>query len=398
MTQTTLIQNFDYQLLFGVTHISLFASLFCTFLLWTQRKDGERSRLYLCFTWAIFCVVCLIRTLALYVGVEYHYMGMLPLKLLIEGLVTITIMVIYPITVINRRWLNVRHTLLICSPLIILYTVSKIMETSGVEFRDIHSFAELFNHWHEPNILIRLTMVLVTLTFYYIISWIPKNKARNNTSITWVNGFIVASQVFSLFYIGRLVIEGYLISTLQVGYAVLALVYITYQEIFVRLIRHPVCTEAQIKTETETETYTDTETDTDSTIVIEQPINESATASRQVPNSKDTNLFDRLEQCMNSTKLWRDPDLSAEKLVTMLYTNRTRLSKSIQQHGYSSYSSYVNGKRVAEFIQIITLQGGGNYQQTLFDVGFRSKTSALRNFKEITGMTPSEYFSKTDKK
>lgn len=385
MTQAIPIQNPNFQLLFGLTHIALFACLFCTFLLWMQRKEGERSRLYLCFTWAIFSVVCLIRTLALYKGMEYHYAGMLPLKLLMEGLVTITIMAIYPITVINYRWLNVRHILLICSPLIILFTVSKVMEINGVEFRDIHSFAQLADHWQEPNVLIRLTMVLVTLSFYYIISWLPKHKSRNNTSTTRTNGFITASKILSLFYVGRLVIEGYLISTLQVGYAVLGLVYITYQEIFDRLIRRPVCLQSQIEPEPKP------------IIVIEYPVNEPVTVSHQTPKSKATDLFERLEQYMNSTKAWCDPDLSVEKLVTMLYTNRTALSKAIQQHGYSSYSNYVNGKRVAEFIKIINRQRGSNYQHVFFDVGFGSKTSALRNFRNRTGMTPSEYFQQQTK-
>lgn len=382
MTQAIPIQNPNFQLLFGLTHIALFACLFCTFLLWMQRKEGERSRLYLCFTWAIFSVVCLIRTLALYKGMEYHYAGMLPLKLLMEGLVTITIMAIYPITVINYRWLNVRHILLICSPLIILFTVSKVMEINGVEFRDIHSFAQLADHWQEPNVLIRLTMVLVTLSFYYIISWLPKHKSRNNTSTTRTNGFITASKILSLFYVGRLVIEGYLISTLQVGYAVLGLVYITYQEIFVRLIRQPIYLQLQIQPEPEPEP----------TIAIELPIHEQETVSHQTPKSKDAYLFERLEQYMNSRKLWRDPDLSAEKLVSILYSNRTSMLKAVQQQGYNGYSAYVNGKRVAEFIQIVNREGGFNYKQIFFDVGFRSKTSALRNFREITGMTPSEYF------
>lgn len=97
---------------------------------------------------------------------------------------------------------------------------------------------------------------------------------------------------------------------------------------------------------------------------------------------------------MNNTQAWQNPDLSVDKLISVLYTNRTSLLKVIQLHGYSGYTSYVNGKRVAEFIQIINRQKSFNYQQAFFDAGFRSKTTAQRNFKVITGMTPSEYFQK----
>lgn len=103
---------------------------------------------------------------------------------------------------------------------------------------------------------------------------------------------------------------------------------------------------------------------------------------------------------MNSQQAWRNPDLSAKELIRELYTNRNSLREAMQQNGYRSYTSYVNSKRIEDFIHTIEQQeGGSNYLLSFFDVGFRSKTTAFRNFKDITGMIPSDYFqSKTKNK
>jgi YesN/AraC family two-component response regulator len=58
-----------------------------------------------------------------------------------------------------------------------------------------------------------------------------------------------------------------------------------------------------------------------------------------------------------------------------------------------SFSAYINSLRIEEFIQRVHSKESTNYQDIFYDVGFRSRATALRNFKQYTGKTPSEYFS-----
>ena len=112
-------------------------------------------------------------------------------------------------------------------------------------------------------------------------------------------------------------------------------------------------------------------------------------------------LFNRLDEYMKRNAAWRDPDLTLNKLSSIMHTNRTTLSLAIQTSEYGNYTAYINKLRFDDFVYCVTNNSLVNYQDAFYDAGFRSRTTALRNFRQITGMTPTEYFTgnniKTDK-
>lgn len=103
-------------------------------------------------------------------------------------------------------------------------------------------------------------------------------------------------------------------------------------------------------------------------------------------------MFCKLEKYMNETKAWRDPDITMSSLVRYVSTNRTTFALIMKENGFDSYSCYINQYRVKDFIDLYNCNRTENYQDLFYDAGFRSRATALRNFKQITGMTPSEYF------
>lgn len=229
---------------------------------------------------------------------------------------------------------------------------------------DIGSFQVIF------RIVLALLIFLPAVLLYYV----PYTRRYNNTNHTWMRGYVVVANINVAAYLYANINDTFLVCIIYIFISLMCSLYFTYQELFVRLIRQP----------------------------IEEPqlIVEAGQEQESLPKTtptREADLFERLEKYMNSKKAWCDPVLSAEKLTSLLYTNRTTLSKAIQQHGYDSYTDYVNGRRVEEFIKIVYATPGCNYLQVFFDVGFRSKSTALRNFKEITGMTPSEYFLQRQK-
>lgn len=112
--------------------------------------------------------------------------------------------------------------------------------------------------------------------------------------------------------------------------------------------------------------------------------------------SKATKLFERLDEYMHKNHAWRDPDLSMTYIVDVLRTNRTTLAQAIQEHGYDSYIVYINNLRIEDFIKMIQSGTGVAFQKTFYDVGFRSRNTALRNFRRVTGKIPSDYFYTLD--
>ena len=104
-------------------------------------------------------------------------------------------------------------------------------------------------------------------------------------------------------------------------------------------------------------------------------------------------LCEKITLHMKLTCDYRDPDISLNMLAASLCTNRTTLSCALHELGYVSFSAYINSLRIEEFIQRVRSKESTNYQDIFYDVGFRSRATALRNFKQYTGKIPSEYFS-----
>ena len=111
---------------------------------------------------------------------------------------------------------------------------------------------------------------------------------------------------------------------------------------------------------------------------------------------KNTALIKRLDAYMKTNRAWRNPDLSLNMLASELFTNRTTLGQALHEHGYENYTYYINKLRVDDFVQQITSGQFENFQEAFFFVGFRSRNTALRNFRQFTGMIPSEYFQKKE--
>jgi len=150
-------------------------------------------------------------------------------------------------------------------------------------------------------------------------------------------------------------------------------------ELFIRLIGKPVELE---------NTYTQT-TDENIQCYCLAPSNNQCEVNRNAL------LIEKLDAYIKDTFAWRDPDISLNVLAAALCTNRTTLALALQKCGYENYNLYINKLRIMDFLEKIQTDSSLNFQEAFFDVGFRSRTTALRNFRLVLGMTPSEYFKNT---
>jgi len=58
---------------------------------------------------------------------------------------------------------------------------------------------------------------------------------------------------------------------------------------------------------------------------------------------------------------------------------------------------YINNLRISDFISLMNNQKM-SIKEAFFICGYRSRTTALRNFRLVTGKTPSDYFVKGNSK
>ncbi|MEZ5082117.1 MAG: AraC family transcriptional regulator [Bacteroidales bacterium] len=107
-------------------------------------------------------------------------------------------------------------------------------------------------------------------------------------------------------------------------------------------------------------------------------------------------LNDRLVLYMENNKPFLNPELSLPELANLLEMSRNQLSGLINQFHKKNFYEFVNQYRIEEVKKL--MQDPSNKHLKLislaYDAGFNSKASFYRIFKQLAGMTPSEYIAK----
>ena len=101
----------------------------------------------------------------------------------------------------------------------------------------------------------------------------------------------------------------------------------------------------------------------------------------------------KLELAMKEQMLFRQPNLSIQKLAVELGHPSKELTKFLNEHHQMNFSEYINYHRISYIKELINSSAAEKYTLvTLSELsGFASKSSFNATFKKITGLTPSEY-------
>ncbi len=110
-------------------------------------------------------------------------------------------------------------------------------------------------------------------------------------------------------------------------------------------------------------------------------------------NTTANDIYTQLAEAMQNHKWYKNPELSMGKLSRDLDVPVNQLSQVINTKEQKSFYDYINQLRIEEFKLVVTQPE--NQKFTLlalaYDCGFNSKASFNRNFKRVTGLSPTEY-------
>ena len=105
----------------------------------------------------------------------------------------------------------------------------------------------------------------------------------------------------------------------------------------------------------------------------------------------ETALWDRVQKLLEQDQVWRNPDLTLPMMAQFCGTNITYLSNAFKEHAGTGFNTYINQLRIRSITDALRQNPSQDIQQLCYNAGYRSRTTAWRNFKEITGVTPTEY-------
>lgn len=121
-------------------------------------------------------------------------------------------------------------------------------------------------------------------------------------------------------------------------------------------------------------------------------------ASSSLTDEKSMALFRQLEHLMRNEKIYKDNAISKDKVSELLGTNRTYLSRIINEQTQMSFTSYINRFRIDEAIRQLSDPTNDIPLKALAsDLGFNSISTFYNLFQSAVGMTPAQYRSKVKK-
>lgn len=128
---------------------------------------------------------------------------------------------------------------------------------------------------------------------------------------------------------------------------------------------------------------------------LERRLHDTAGKTTTVEYCKSEEMFSRLERMMRQDKIYKDPELSRDKIATMLGSNRTYVSKVVNDVCKKSVVQYINDYRIDHSIKMLSDPANDvQIKEVEYESGFSASATFFKLFKERVGMSPSKYRQK----
>lgn len=338
--------------------IELTLCLMCSILLWMRRKQtGDCSRHVL----AVVSFSCVLTS----VGKYFEYIGRPDGNIYTEilspehcfwGLLCMIIYFFYPVIVMRPHWFSWRRVFLFVLPWLLLSPpyLLKMPFLHLAHAEDILSNLTAFSVWW------RLLTVVVIVAYLLLLQLLPFNRWRSSANSLWVRHYSLAVAVMAVLYFGYQLTLWMPIHLMHQVYVGLFFAYYTYFELEIRLLP-----------------------------VVENTIVQDIQTSQ--PQDTATNLWKRILYEVEEKKAWKNPDLTVDMLAQKVGSNKTYVHKAFANHGGTNYKDYINRCRVKFIATELKKKPNQNLENLFYRAGYRSRTTAGRNFKDIMGVSPSEY-------
>lgn len=345
--------------------------LLALFLFLRQEKDN-RARLFLAIAFVLFGTLMLFQFIYTYVWNKVGLLDFSMLRILCTTIICPTTL-IYSLEILYPKSVTQKKVFKFYIPLIILHGVYLAAFLNGYKFQNYTSITHLFSNLSRFDAIVYLPLLIYIGTFIvYIIYTVIVLSTNKNEQINprWFKKYLITYFVIGFFYLVSIVSNAGL-HMISKYIFILCCGYITYLELYER-----VCVEHVFP-----KTYSE----------------DQLSKTKETLSHRETKLRAELIEYMDQEKAWRDPDITVKDVTTRLRINRRVLNSVVQEMGYDNFPSYVNYLRVKEFTEIIENSKDDSFQNIFFNVGFKSRATAHRNFKNIKGLSPSEYYQSIQK-
>lgn len=121
---------------------------------------------------------------------------------------------------------------------------------------------------------------------------------------------------------------------------------------------------------------------------------EQLSIEEKVSDEDDANyamLRERIDDIMREQQLFLRPNLKVSDVASLLNTNRTYVYQAINAEMKTTFSDYVNRKRVEYSIEVMKQEPMLPLTEVALKSGFTSSASFYRNFRRFKGCAPGQF-------
>ena len=346
-----------------VLGIHVFVQLAAAILIYIKHHEPhDRSWRYIFIFFAVSAVASTVEiALVAHQGFDPESYILLNPLINIPGFYIFAVLLCYIIELIRPQWLNLKRLFLLFLPSIIcalavLYFVfqSNITELSSID--------ELRAHIAEPNIIARLVFLGIYLPYFvYLIALQLQLKATHAKK--YHNILVVVTTLLCVSYVFSRGLQ------LHVGYITHEILYLLLTVVVVYFVHYE---RIHVPLEKVRDYYT----------------------WDRMPHTTQTTVntvAQALQQLMDKPEVWQDSELTGDKIVHLVGTNRTYIQQAAKQLGFANLSDMLNRRRIDYVCQQLRKDPNTPVQTLFTDAGYRSRTTAWRHFTTIVGCTPSEF-------
>lgn len=270
------------------------------------------------------------------------------------------LMTLYPISVVQPEWLTVKRFYFLFLPTLIFALVFLFFVG---RWTPLPTPASVWEHASSADVIVRLASLFIMLPYCAILVMMPYNPAQSSASRRWI----------ILYTLGLTVICGlHIVITLTYSFPLIVILSVVATNFYV------------FSTEYELEERFDAPAGNKDGLAplsgtkVEEPIGE-------------LDIWGRICLFMDKEQVWRDPNLTLGNLAQSCATNITYLNRVIRENTGNGFKDLVKTKRIECVAKQLEENPDLDLQNAFFNAGYRSRTTAWRNFKDIMGTSPAEF-------
>ncbi len=241
--------------------------------------------------------------------------------------------------------------------------------------------------------------ILLSGIVYFVLSLITLNKHRKNIENQFSNTDKINLNWLRYLIVGLLIIWIAVIFTSDVYIFTVVVLYIFFigffgikqTAVFAYNNIHPTSSKFSIQDLPDTSNGVEPESDVS---------NEDTGNTEKIKYMKSglseqeqQEIHAMLSHLMEQGKPFTNPELTLGDVADQLKVHPNNLSQVINSVAQKNFYDFINSRRVAEFIHQVRQPENQNFTllSIAYECGFNSKSSFNRNFRKITGLSPSEY-------